>query len=158
MFLGEMLMGSDLDGEEPGDDSKCILVVNVNADSVRGGSLLYIRTCGHFRRYKIAACFRGFFRQSSVAATGPRCRGGLMMYDAGVGSGWKNRVAGATPIASGSVSESDLGDSRSWEQRVWYGASVIYKPRGHWLLARVRSSSQSEVKAACLDVSRGMIR
>lgn len=29
--------------------------------SVRGGSLLYIHTCGHFRHYKIAVCFRGFF-------------------------------------------------------------------------------------------------
>jgi hypothetical protein len=29
MFLGEMLMGSDLDGEEPGEDSKC-MVVRVN--------------------------------------------------------------------------------------------------------------------------------
>ena len=26
MFLGEMLMGIDLDGEEPGDDSKCMLI------------------------------------------------------------------------------------------------------------------------------------
>ena len=26
LFLGEMLMGSDFDGDEPGDDSKCIVV------------------------------------------------------------------------------------------------------------------------------------
>jgi hypothetical protein len=58
MFLGEMLMGSDFDGEEPGDDSKCMMV---NGYSVRGGSLLYIHTCGHFRRYKTDVCFRDFF-------------------------------------------------------------------------------------------------
>jgi len=48
---------------------------------------LYIHTCGHFRRYKIAVCFRDFFVSFSVAATRPRCRGGLMMYDADVGLG-----------------------------------------------------------------------
>jgi hypothetical protein len=85
---------------------------------------LYIHTCGHFRRYKIAVCFRDFFVSFSVAATRPRCRGGLMMYDADVGSGWKNRVAGATPIASGSVSKSDTGDLRSLDLVVWSGASV----------------------------------
>jgi hypothetical protein len=29
MFLGEMLIGIDLEGEEPGDDSKCILILCV---------------------------------------------------------------------------------------------------------------------------------
>lgn len=32
MFLGEMLMGMDLEGEEPGDDSKCMVVVVVVVD------------------------------------------------------------------------------------------------------------------------------
>jgi hypothetical protein len=27
LFLGEMLIGIDLEGEEPGDDSKCIVYV-----------------------------------------------------------------------------------------------------------------------------------
>jgi hypothetical protein len=40
MVLGEMLMGIDFDGDEPGDDSKCILKA---LDSVRGGSV-YVYT------------------------------------------------------------------------------------------------------------------
>jgi hypothetical protein len=75
MFLGEMLMGSDFDGEEPGDDSKCMM-----ADSVRGGSVLYIHTCGHFRRYKIDVCFRGFF-VSLVSRQLDRGAGGLAVDD-----------------------------------------------------------------------------
>ncbi len=40
MFLGEMLMGIDLDGDEPGEASKCMLDI---LGSVRGGSV-YVYT------------------------------------------------------------------------------------------------------------------
>jgi hypothetical protein len=60
MFRGEILIGIDLEGEEPGDDSKCIL-----DDSVRGGSCVYIQST-HLRALsavKYLLRFSYFFRQ-----------------------------------------------------------------------------------------------
>jgi hypothetical protein len=56
MFRGEILIGIDLEGDEPGDDSKCIV-----DDSVGGGSCVYT----HLRALS-AVCllrFSFFFRQ-----------------------------------------------------------------------------------------------
>jgi hypothetical protein len=57
MFRGERLIGIDLEGDEPGDDSKCIVV-----DSVEGGSCVYT----HLRALsavKVFAAVFVFFRQ-----------------------------------------------------------------------------------------------
>jgi hypothetical protein len=42
MFLGEMLMGMDLDGDEPGDVSKCMLD---NWVAYGVGRCMYIHNC-----------------------------------------------------------------------------------------------------------------
>lgn len=79
MFLGEMLIGIDLEGEEPGDDSKCIMY------SVGGGSCVYthLREISAVESSSRHGGFSVFFRTKLVLRpTLPR----LAMYDADVGS------------------------------------------------------------------------
>lgn len=69
MFLGEILVGIDLEGDEPGEDSKCI------ANSVWGGSSLYIHNRGQFRPSSVCFGYAFDFRVTTVLvwrASGPR--------------------------------------------------------------------------------------
>ena len=53
MFLGEMLMGMDLEGEEPGEVSKCILTVWIAYGVGRCMNMLYTQFSGFVGREQI---------------------------------------------------------------------------------------------------------
>jgi len=53
MFLGEMLMGMDLEGDEPGEVSKCILAVWIAYGVGRSMYMLYTQFSGFVGRKRI---------------------------------------------------------------------------------------------------------
>jgi hypothetical protein len=111
MFRGEILIGIDLEGEEPGDDSKCILGIAVIAYRVGLSVYTLLRALSAV----VFASVFVFFSSTSVSRQLKRGGTRLMMYDADVGD--ENRVAGP----SGSVVMYriliDLGEFAGFE--VW---------------------------------------
>jgi hypothetical protein len=81
ILLGDMLIGIDFEGDEPGDDSKCMMVV------YGVGLLVYIHTYGRCRPKRFARSDpRQFFVKRLGSVVGKLSEGGSgsMMYDADV--------------------------------------------------------------------------
>jgi hypothetical protein len=72
ILLGEILIGIDLEGDEPGDDSKCILMC-----SVRGGSCvcICIWVAGALGQKSVCSERVGFFQSPHVSVAWQVVRG-----------------------------------------------------------------------------------